>query len=122
MKLLIIWAVLLPLSWTAHASAEIDPRESLKEVCFGRKDPKCSTVSSRRLIRRRRGKITNTKKLSAKQFAAAKRAIEQFMVVASNNTDCKEPVEIADFVGESLVRVQSYCAPTKVVQTLKNRL
>ena len=117
MKMILFILVLFPISATAT-----DPRESQKEVCFGRKDPKCSTVSPRKLTRRRRGKITKVKKLSARQFAVATKAIKRFVEVANNTTDCREPVEIADFVGESLVRVQSYCAPSKVVQTLKKRL
>lgn len=118
MSLLITLFLWLP---TADAG-KVDPRESLKEVCFGRKDPRCSTVSRHKVTRRRRGKITFTKKLNAKQYAAARKAIENFQAVADNTTDCKEPVEIADFVGESLVRVQSYCASTTAVQTLKKRL
>jgi hypothetical protein len=101
--------------------ADVDPRESLKEVCFGRKDPNCSTVSRHKLTRRHRGKVT-VKKLSHKQYKAARKAIEKFQVAANSGKACREPVEIADFVGESLVRVQSYCAPTNVVRNLKKGL
>lgn len=105
-----------------EGAERLDPRESLKEVCIGRKDPRCSTVSRSKVTRRRRGKITATKKLSARQYAEARKAIEFFQAVANNTTDCPEPVEIADFVGESLVRVQSYCANPTAVQTLKKVL
>jgi hypothetical protein len=104
------------------AMAEIDPRESLKEVCFGRKNPNCSTVSRHKLTRRHQGKVTKSKKLNYHQYAAARKAIEKFQIAANSGRECQEPVEIADFVGESLVRVQSYCAPTNVVRNLKKRL
>lgn len=113
---------LLCAALTTAGAANIDPRESAKEVCFGRDNPKCSTVSRRKLTRRHKGKVVKVQKLNWKQYSAAKRAIEKFMVAANNGKDCQEPVEIADFVGESLVRVQSYCAPTNVVRNLKNRL
>src|SRR5262245_2837020 len=103
------------------AATDVDPRESSKEVCFGRKNPKCSTVSRTKITRRDRGKVS-VKKITQRQYIDARRAIENFMVSANNGKDCLEPVEIADFVGESLVRVQSYCAPTKVVRNLKKRL
>jgi len=115
--------LLAALLWSPMSFAKrADPRESLKEVCFGRKDPRCSTVSRHKITRRKRGKVVTTKKLNAKQYAAAKRAIEMFQSSAANHTDCQEPVEIADFVGESLVRVQAYCGTTTAVQSLKKRL
>jgi hypothetical protein len=113
------WLVLI---LTLSSAVAVDPRESLKEVCFvGKSDPNCSTVSRNKLTRRHRGRIT-VKPLTKQQYKEARKAIEKFQVKATNAGGCQEPVEIADFVGESLVRVQSYCAPTNVVRNLKKRL
>lgn len=116
------WTFILFVSFWPSTPAHAGKVESLKEICIGRKNPRCSTVGPHRLIRRRKGRVVHDRHLSARQFAATQKAIEKYLVYASNDDACPEPVEIADFVGESLVRVQKYCASSKVTKALKSSL
>lgn len=116
------WTFILLFSFWLPFPAPAEKVESLKEICIGRKNPRCSTVGPHRLIRRRKGRVVHERPLTARQFAAAQKAIEKYLVYASNDDACSEPVEIADFVGESLVRVQKYCASSKATKALKSSL
>lgn len=116
------WTFILVFSLLVSAPAFAGKVGSSKEICIGRKNPRCSTIAPHRLIRRRKGKVVHEKPLNDRQFHAAQKAIEKYLVYASNDDACPEPVEIADFVGESLVRVQKYCASSKVTKALKSSL